>query len=136
VARLEGCRPGWITNISTWCGRDGLALRDVRAVPGADIAIGRLEPVPADMVASLPVLKNPAVGIDPGRSLCRLGYAFTKVKATFDESVAAFRVEGEVPYFPLEGCSPGSSTPGRPPTAVRPLHRDPSPGLGPSGGVL
>jgi hypothetical protein len=95
--------PDWITNISTWCGRDGVTLREVRAVPAADIAIGRLDPVPADMIATLPVLKNPAAGLEPGRSLCRLGFAFTKVNATFDDAAASFRVQGEVPYFPLEG---------------------------------
>src|SRR3970040_2006362 len=43
IAKLERHGgPDWITNISTWCGRDGLILRDVRAVPAADIAIGRL----------------------------------------------------------------------------------------------
>ena len=104
IAKLERtAEPDWITNISTWCGRDGVNLRDVRVTPAADIAIGRLDPVPADMVATLPVLKNPGVGVEPGRSLCRLGFAFTKVKATFDASANGFRVQGEVPYFPLEG---------------------------------
>ena len=104
IAKLERTAdPDWITNISTWPGRDGVTLRDVRAVPAADIAIARLDPVPADMVAALPVLKNPSVDLEPGRSLCRLGFAFTKVKATFDEATNSFRVQGEVPYFPLEG---------------------------------
>ena len=140
IARLERTAdPDWITNISTWCGRDGLTLRDVRAVPAADIAIGRLDPVPADMVASLPVLKNPAVGIEPGRSLCRLGYAFTKVKATFDESAGSFRVRGEVPFFPLEGMFTRIVDAGRTPDgkfAIRFIETS-SPGLrGQSGGPL
>ncbi|TAK00417.1 MAG: serine protease [Chloroflexota bacterium] len=103
AALEETADPTWITNVSTWCGRDGVALRDVRVVPAADIAIGRLDPALPEMLTAVPVLKNPATGLDPGRSLCRLGFAFTKVKATFDESVAGFRVQGEVPYFPLEG---------------------------------
>jgi hypothetical protein len=104
IAELErAADPGWITNLSTWPGRDGVVLRDVRAVPAADIAIGRLDPAPAEMLASTAILKNPATGIEPGRSLCRLGFAFTKVKASFDEAVNAFQVKGEVPYFPLEG---------------------------------
>lgn len=104
VAALERrADPTWITNVSTWYGRDGVTLHDVRVVPAADIAIGRLDHAPADLVAAPAVLKSPATGIEPGRSLCRLGFAFTKVKATFDESVAGFRVQGEMPYFPLEG---------------------------------
>jgi len=140
VTRREGgADPGWITNISTWCGRDGVALRDVRVVPAADLAIGRLDPVPGDFVTATPVLKNPAVGIEPGRSLCRLGFAFTKVKATFDESVAAFRVEGEVPYFPLEGMFTRIVDAG--PAPDRKVHvrfiETSSPGLrGQSGGPL
>jgi hypothetical protein len=95
--------------------------------------------VPADMVASLPVLKNPAVGIEPGRSLCRLGYAFTKVKATFDESAGAFRVQGEVPFFPLEGMFTRIVDAGRTPDGkfgIRFIETS-SPGLrGQSGGPL
>ena len=104
IAKLERtAERDWITNHAYWCGRDGVNLREVRAVGQADIAIGRLDPVPPELVAQLPVLKNPGPGIDPGTSLCRLGFAFTRVTSTFDESVGGFRVKGEVPYFPLEG---------------------------------
>lgn len=140
IAKLEQAADlGWITNVSTWYGRDGVTLRDVRVVPAADIAIGRLDPVPADVVATLPILKNPAAGIEPGRSLCRLGFAFTKVKATFDESANSFRVQGEVPYFPLEGMFTRIVDAGR--TPDRKFHvrfiETSSPGLrGQSGGPL
>jgi len=104
VGKLErAADPDWITNHAYWCGRDGLALRDIRIVEGADIAVGRLDSVPPDMVDRLPILKNPALNLDPGTSLCRLGYAFTRVSSTFDEAATAFRVSGEVPFFPLEG---------------------------------
>jgi hypothetical protein len=140
VAELERtAEPSWITNISTWCGRDGVTLRDVRVTPAADIAIGRLDPVPPDMVATLPVLKNPDIGLEPGRSLCRLGFAFTKVKATFDESAGGFRIQGEVPYFPLEGMFTRIVDAGRTPDRkirVRFVETS-SPGLrGQSGGPL
>ena len=140
MARLEGgADPDWITNVSTWCGRDGVALRDVQVTPAADIALGRLDPMPADMLTAIPVLKHPTAGIEPGRSLCRLGFAFTKVKATFDEAVNGFRVQGEVPYFPLEGMFTRIVDAGM--TPDRTIHvrfiETSSPGLrGQSGGPL
>ena len=95
--------PRWVTHNAFWLGRDGVTLRDIRTNAAADIAVGRLDPVPPDLVAGPPILKNPASGILPGTSLCRLGFAFTKVKSTFDDAAGGFRVKGEVPYFPLEG---------------------------------
>lgn len=140
IAKLErSADPDLITHSSTWCGRDGVTLRDVRTVVETDIAIARLDPVPADMVATLPVLKNPAVGLDPGRSLCRLGYAFTRVESAFDETAGGFRVKGEVPYFPLEGMFTRIVDAGRTPDqklAIRFIETS-SPGLrGQSGGPL
>jgi len=104
VSRLERTAdPEWITNHSYWCGRDGVNLREIRIVDEADIALARLDGAPSDMLASLPVLKNPASELNPGRSLCRLGYAFPKVQTAFDASRNAFHVQGEIPFFPLDG---------------------------------
>ncbi|MCI0583178.1 MAG: serine protease [Chloroflexi bacterium] len=140
IAALErDADPGWITNVSTWYGRDGVMLRDVRVVPATDIAIGRLDHAPADLVAAPAVLNSSAKEIEPGRSLCRLGFAFTKVKATFDESVAGFRVQGEVPYFPLEGMFTRIVDAGRTPDKKYRIRfvETSSPGLrGQSGGPL
>lgn len=135
----QAAEPGWITNLSYWPGRDGVTLRDVRVVPAADIAVGRLDPVPAGLVATLPVLKSPRGGIEPGRSLCRLGFAFTKVESTFEAAAGSFRVQGEVPFFPLEGMFTRIVDAGRTPDqkyAVRFIETS-SPGLrGQSGGPL
>ncbi len=104
VGRLERTAdPEWITNHSYWCGRDGVNLRELTIVNEADIAVARLDQVPADMVATLPLLKNPLIDLSPGRSLCRLGYAFPKVQTAFDPSKNAFHVQGEIPFFPLDG---------------------------------
>jgi len=140
IAKLERTAdPDWVTNHAYWCGRDGVTLRDLRMFEAADIAVARLDPVPPDLVASVPVLKNPATGIDPGTSLCRLGFAFTKVTSTFDEPATAFRVTGEVPYFPLEGMFTRIVDAGRTPDGkfhVRFIETS-SPGLrGHSGGPL
>jgi hypothetical protein len=140
VAKLEAtAEPDWITNHAYWCGRDGVNMRDIRIVGPADIAVGRLDPVPAELVAHLPVLKQPASNIDPGTSLCRLGFAFTKIESTFDESAGSFRVKGEVPYFPLEGMFTRIVDAGRTPDGkIRTRFIETStPGLrGQSGGPL
>jgi hypothetical protein len=135
----EGADPQWVTHNAFWLGRDGVTLRDIRTNAAADIAVGRLDPVPPDLVAAPPVLKNPANGILPGTSLCRLGFAFTKVKSAFDEASGGFRVKGEVPYFPLEGMftrivQTGPTADGK--VAARFIETS-SPGLrGQSGGPL
>jgi Trypsin-like peptidase domain len=140
LGELErSAEPGWITNHSYWCGRDGVALRDIRLVSGADIAVARLDPIPRGFIAVLPTLKNPAVDIQPGRSLCRLGFAFTKVTSTFDDVAAGFRVQGEVPYFPLEGMFTRIVDAGRTADGKYPIRfiETSSPGLrGQSGGPL
>jgi hypothetical protein len=140
VTRLRAeADPDWITHVATWFGRDRVNLRDARTIVDADIALGRLDPVPPDLVTTLPVFKNPAIGLEPGRSLCRLGFAFTKVSSSFDPAAGAFRVQGEVPYFPLEGMftrivDAGRTSDGRFP--VRFVETS-SPGLrGQSGGPL
>jgi hypothetical protein len=104
LEKAEGAAdPEWVTHNAYWLGRDGVTLRDIKTNAAADIAVGRLDPVPPDLVVATPIFKNPASGILPGTSLCRLGFAFTKVKSTFDEPSGGFRVKGEVRYFPLEG---------------------------------
>ncbi|MBF8289681.1 MAG: hypothetical protein HW391_649 [Chloroflexi bacterium] len=140
IQRLERTAdPEWITNHSYWCGRDGVNLREVRMVVEADTAVARLDGVPADMIASLPMLKNPATELSPGRSLCRLGYAFPKVQTAFDASKNAFHVQGEMPLFPLEGMFTRIVDAGRTPdqkVAIRFIETS-SPGLrGQSGGPL
>ena len=95
-----------VKNHSVWWGRDGAQLHDLRVLPGADLALGRLEPFDPDSVAHYPVFKNPAGDYAPGRSLCRLGFPFHEIKPSFDEQKNAFVLPpGAVPLplFPLEG---------------------------------
>jgi hypothetical protein len=94
----------WITAISYWWGRDGLELRDLSIMPDADLAVGRLNPMPSDLFSVAPVLKNPSASLDPGTSLCRLGFPFHEVKAAYDEATNRFSLEGPpLTHFPIEG---------------------------------
>ncbi|WP_424946608.1 S1 family peptidase [Candidatus Spongiihabitans sp.] len=95
-----------VRNHSVWWGRDGAQLRDLSVLPGADLALGRLQPFDPDSVAHYPAFKNPATDYAPGRSLCRLGFPFHEIKPTFDQQKNAFVLpQGAVPLplFPLEG---------------------------------
>lgn len=93
----------WVTNHSYWWARDGLRAEDITVVAEADIAIARLEPYPRDMAVRYPVLKDPGVNFQAGTSLCRLGFPFGQVKATYDAPSDFFKVEGEMSFFPLDG---------------------------------
>lgn len=94
----------WIRAFSLWWGKDGRQLRDIKVIPEADLAIGRLDPFdPAD-VAGYPDFKDPSKGIDSGTSLCRLGFPFHDVTPTYVNG--AFQLPPQtfpIPLFPNEG---------------------------------
>ncbi len=140
ISRLK-TNPKWITNVSFRWGHDGMRLREVRLLPEADLAVGRLEPFDPDIFRPFPVVKDPA-SLDVGTPLCKLGYPFQQVKASYDESNGGFRLTtGPQPLagFPMEGIytrtlSAGKSSDGR--YEIKFLETS-SPGLvGQSGGPL
>ncbi len=93
-------------NNSVWWGKDGVEIFDVQMDTSADLATGRLEPFDPDFVRNYPVFKTPGSDYRPGRSLCRLGFAFHEIVPTFDEENNAFVLPpGSVPLplFPLDG---------------------------------
>lgn len=97
--------PKWITNHSFWWGLDGIQLKDIKVFPEGDLAIGRLEPFDPKRISSYPILKNPS-NINIGTSLCKLGFPFHDINASFDEVKNVFELApGSVPLplFPIEG---------------------------------
>ncbi len=107
--------PRWITHHAFWWGGDGVAIRDVARLPEADLAIGRLEPfnpVPPD---AYPTFKNPA-SLDVGTSLCKLGYPFQEITATFRVDDNAFELPPaamSLTHFPIEGIYTRTLSAGR-----------------------
>jgi hypothetical protein len=96
----------WITNHPFWWGRDGARLKDIRRLPEADLAIGRLEPFDSRSIPAYPVLKDPFRNLDVGTSLCKLGFPFHEIKASFNETANAFELAPNtvpLPRFPIEG---------------------------------
>ena len=140
ISRLK-TNPKWLTNVFFWWGHDAMRLREVRILPEADLAVGRLDPFDPERFRPYPVVKDPS-SLDVGTPLCKLGYPFQQVKASYDESGGQFRLsQGSHPLarFPMEGIytrtlSAGKSTDGR--YEIKFLETS-SPGLiGQSGGPL
>lgn len=105
IARLK-TNPKWITNHSFWQGSDSVQLKDIKTVLEGDLVIGRLEPFDPEMNSAYPILKDPKSNLDPGTSLCRLGYPFHEIKATFDETINVFKLAPgtlPLPFFPIDG---------------------------------
>jgi hypothetical protein len=95
---------GELQNVSYWFGFDGWAVSTWDAVPTADLAAGRLTGFDPGHVGGYPVFQTGELG--PGRSLCRLGFPFHAVGATFDETRGIFELEPgalPIPRFPNEG---------------------------------
>lgn len=96
----------WITKHSFWWGWDGLQVSSFQIDTLADLAVGKLDPFDPQKVKSYPVFRNPAKPLPPGTSLCRLGFPFHKITATYDEANDSFRIADGVlpiPRFPNDG---------------------------------
>lgn len=105
IAKLPR-NPQWITNVSYWRGAGGVRADNFVGDPLADIALSKLEPFDPAQVAAFPVFRDPANELVPGTSLCRLGFPFHEISATYDEVADMFRLpEGTlpVPRFPMDG---------------------------------
>jgi hypothetical protein len=116
--KLRQIKPNsrWITNHSFWWGWDGVTIKDVKALPPGDILIGRLEPFDQTMVRTYPIIKNPSKGLNIGTSLCKLGYPFHRLEASFDETKDTFVLAPGVvplPLFPIEGIYTRNAISGR-----------------------
>ncbi len=98
--------PKWITNHSFWWGQDGLSIQgNIIALPAGDIAVGKLSPFDGSKVNQYPVFKNPKE-LKIGTSLCKLGFPFHEINATFDENTGNFQLAPDtlpLPRFPIEG---------------------------------
>lgn len=98
--------PKWITHSSFWWGWDGVGLKDVKALPEADLIVARLEPFDQKWVDAYPVFKRPSSNFDQGTSLCRLGFPFHNISSSFNTDTSKFMLDSAClppPAFPIEG---------------------------------
>lgn len=97
--------PNWITNHSFWWGGNLHRLIDVKIFHEADLAIGKLEPFDPSWIKTYPTIKNPDE-MKIGTFLCKLGYPFHAINATYDEEKDSFQLASDalpLPRFPIEG---------------------------------
>jgi hypothetical protein len=96
---------GWIVNQAIlWIGQSRIV--DLRFDLLADVGVGRLEPFDRSSVQEYPIFKNPAEPMPTGTSLCRLGYPFHDIQATYDPVTQGFELAPgvlPVPRFPNDG---------------------------------
>ncbi|MFT5725231.1 MAG: S1-C subfamily serine protease [Bacteroidia bacterium] len=97
--------PTWVTNSSHWWGHDSHKINNFHVLKENDIAIGKIENYNPNFCSLYPVFKDPKK-LKIGTSLCKLGYPFNDVKASFSESNNTFAFDPSIfpiPRFPLDG---------------------------------
>lgn len=101
--------PGWLTDLAVRCiYKPSLDshLVDVTFNELADLAVARIANFDSSVVKTYPVFKNPKGPMLPGTSLCRVGFPFTQIRATFDEKTRGFHLPRDafpIPRFPNDG---------------------------------
>jgi hypothetical protein len=134
--------PKWITNHSFWWSRDQVRFKDVAILDTVDLAVARLEPWDRNWVSTCATIKDPAKPMEPGTALCKLGYPFHEISATYDDTKDTFRLAPgtlPIPRFPLEGIYTRNAVFGKTPDGKYDIHflETSSPGLrGQSGGPI
>ena len=95
----------WITdNVYVW-GASENKIEAFHINPSNDIAVGKIVNFRPDQEQVYPVLRRPEE-LRQGSSLCKLGYPFYDIKATFNEETKEFNVDSSIfpiPRFPIEG---------------------------------
>ena len=108
LSKLEGTKnERWITNLSYWWGNDRMRVVNFKYDALTDLACGRIEEgFTPGSVETYPVFRRVDDALVVGTSLCRLGFPFSKITATFDESCNSFTLADGVlpmPRFPNDG---------------------------------
>ncbi|MEN8225538.1 MAG: serine protease [Bacteroidota bacterium] len=95
----------WLTAFSHWWGKDSHRIMQFKVFKENDIAIGKIENYDPGFCKSYPVFRDP-LKLKVGTSVCKLGFPFFNVKATFDEQKHAFQFDRSIfpiPRFPIDG---------------------------------
>jgi hypothetical protein len=143
---LPSFRSNTTTHSSTWWSWDSAQVEKVVSAPAVDLAFVKFKSFDPATVVTYPIFKDPSKPMQPGRSLCRLGFPFHSVKPVFDPDKKTFELPPgliPLPFFPNDGIltriievktNPPLNPP--PPYKLR-LIETSSPGLlGQSGGPI
>lgn len=104
IAKLNR-NPKWITINSFWWGSDNYQIPGFTVLLEGDIAIGRIEGYKHAGDINYPIFMDPKK-MRFGTSLCKLGYPYYEVKASFDDTTKKFKLDPgtlPIPRFPIEG---------------------------------
>ena len=106
-ARIDELDDGnrYIRNCSIWFGRDEWSVPTFQVRGTADLAIGQIVNFGRSVIAGYPTFRQPA-SIRSGESVCRLGFPFHEITATYDDERGAFNLGPgslPIPRFPNEG---------------------------------
>jgi S1-C subfamily serine protease len=136
LRKLGGPPLDAITDFAFWWGQDGVTFTIAHVVPEVDLALCKLDNFDTTSVQNFPAFKDPSRGIDPGTSLCRLGFPFTAVKDGYNEATGVFTVDASsTVFFPNEGMYTRTIEFSNPPLVA--FIETSSPGLrGQSGGPI
>jgi len=105
ISRLRP-NPNWIVNVSYYWGGINAKIEEILGNAFTDLAVGKLEPFDGNTIQEYPVFNDPKRELLIGTSLCRLGFPFHEITATFDETTNRFTLADHVlpvPYFPNDG---------------------------------
>ena len=94
-----------IINHSFWWGRDNLKVETFHVNFDIDLAIGKLNALPENLLKEYPKIIHPQ-NMKPGTSLCKLGYPFYNIKTAWNSKTNAFEIDQKllpIPRFPMEG---------------------------------
>ena len=83
--------PTFITNHSFWWSWDGVRVKEAYMHRQEDIVICKLEPFDPSWIREYPVLVDPD-SLHPGTSLCRSGFSFADITASWDETHKTFQI--------------------------------------------
>jgi hypothetical protein len=95
----------WITNNSYWWGSEKYQIPEFAILQEGDIAIGRIEGYKHEDDIKYPIFMDPTK-MRFGTSLCKLGYPYHQVKASYDDANKKFKLAPgtlPIPRFPIEG---------------------------------
>lgn len=95
--------PKWILNHSLWFGADHHRVNQFQVMPDNDLAIGKIENYNPEFTKKYPRFIHPDL-IKVGKSLCKLGFPFYDIQATFTNNTFQYNPNlFPIPRFPYEG---------------------------------
>lgn len=96
----------WITDYTYWWGLDHeISAEELCVYDKDDIALVKLNNIKDNYQTVFPTFKKPD-NLKPGTSLCKLGFPFHSISASFDSENKLFSLDPQslpIPRFPIEG---------------------------------